>query len=31
MDELKMLDEVLFDWLPNATEDEIDEYFFEID
>lgn len=31
MEELRMLDEVLFDWLPEATEDEIEEYFFDVD
>lgn len=31
MDELKILDDIIFDWLPNATEDEIDDYFFDID
>lgn len=31
MDELKKLDDIIFDWLPNATEDEIDDYFFDID
>ena len=31
MEELKMLDDVLFDWLPDATEDELDDYFFDVD
>ena len=31
MDELRVLDEVLFDWLPEATDDELDDYFFDVD
>lgn len=31
MDELRMLDEVLFDWLPEATDDELYDYFFDVD
>lgn len=31
MNYFEIIDEVLFDWLPNATDDEIDDYFFDID
>lgn len=31
MNYFEIIDEVLFDWLPDATDDEIDDYFFEID
>lgn len=31
MEELRMLDEVLFDWLPEATDDELEDYFFDVD
>lgn len=31
MNYFEILDDIIFDWLPNATDDEIDDYFFDID
>ena len=31
MEGFEFFDDVLSDWLPNASEDEIDDYFFDID
>lgn len=31
MTDFENFDDVLFDWLPNASDDEVEDYFFDTD